>query len=539
MQLILAAIAAGASVLGVLYALISRRGEAHRVEAPAAEKRTLLIFLLVGIVLLFLLTVPSFPPFSPGMTLGWGFLLGSLLGFGVLFTAVRAVGVLAAAALGPALLLLIFHGYPNEALIGCALGALFVAAASAAVLRPLAATGEETVTLEDDDTGWTRRATLGSARGVEMYALVSVAIAVGARLAIDHFDKPSTVAIEKSYWAFPAIMVAAGMLAAILLAHEWQGKWQRWGALLNGAGAAAIAVLVTAVLQLRLLTKLDWTLPLYGLLAFTFLLAVFTRERQVDAGEDSRPVPLAFASALLALAVIAVAFQRLQGYGEVLALLPALLLLAIVTLDTHGTQEPVGDALGIGGVSIMLLLALYRLFVEKVGHGWTLDFQQQYDFFALLLGAGACFALLAFAAQGLTRTQRAREAGKDPMRVLLARTVLLGVLLALTPPVLAALWGVKAVGAFLAGLIVGEAVWMLLAAWMVGKERERILLAAPHLFFIAAAVIAVQFTHLALAADFSRLDKLIIAGTILLVLLSWIFVDALAGARGARKDSGS
>jgi len=534
MQLILAAIAAGASVLGVLYALISRRGEVCGFEMPAAGKRRLLIFLLISILLLFLFTTPSLPPFSPGMTLGWGFLLGSLLGVGVLFSAMGVVGVLAAAALGPALLLLIFHGYPNEALMGGALGALLVAAAAAAVLRPFAAAKEQIADSEQYDTSGQQYGVLAGARGVEMFALLSVTIAVGARLAISHFGKPATVAVEKSYWAFPAILVSAGMLAAILLAHEWKGPWQRWGTLLNGAGAAIVAVLVTAAVQLRLLPELDWTLPLYGLLAFAFLLAVFTRERQLDVEEEVRPVTLAFASALLALAVIAVAFQQLHGYGEVLALLPALLLLAIVTLDTRGRREPLRDALGIGGVSIMLLLALYRLFLEQV-HGWMLDFQQQYDLFALLLGAGACFALLAFAAQGMTRAQRACELGKDPLRLLLGRTVLLGVLLALVPLALAALWGVKAVGAFLAGLIVGEAVWMMLAAWMVGKEQQRVLLAAPHLFFVAAALITVQFSHFTLSADFSRISKLIIAGAILLALLIWIFVDALTGARRTRE----
>lgn len=525
MQLILAAIAAGAGVLGVLYALLSRRGEARPLEAPPAAMRALLIFLLIGIVLLFLCTAPSTPPFSEGLTLGWGFVAGSLLGVGVLYMAPGVVGVLAAALLGPALLLLVFHGYPNEALIGGALGALFVAAASIAVLRPLLAAAEQ------DDTGWKQRATVA----VEMYALVGVAIAVGARLAIEHFDRPATAAIENSYWAFPAIMVAAGMFAAILLAHEWPDKWQRWSALFNGAGVAAVAVLVTAALQWRLLPALDWTLPCYGLLAFAFLLAVFTREQPVGNGEEARPVALAFASALLALAVIAVAFQHLQGYGEVLALLPALLLLATVTLDQRRLRAPLGEGLGIGAVTIMLLLALYRLFLEKVGHGWTLDFQQQYNLFALLLGAGACFAMLAFSARGMTSSQHARDAGNSPLRGLLGHTVLLGVLLALTPLLIAVLWGVKAEGAFLAGLIVAEAMWMLLAAWMGGQERARMLLAAPHLFFIAAAVIAVQFTRLALTTDFSRLSKLIIAGVILLALLAWIFVDALTKGR-MKKD---
>jgi len=530
MSTILTTITVGASVLGLLYAIILRAASwpSRWKVLASAGLRPLLIFIAGWIAMLFLLTVPSAPPFAAGMTLGWGFLIGSLIGLFVLVETVvdgegggrnaGTVGVLSTAALGPSLILLLFPGYPNEALVGCALGAVFVAGIAVSIINPLLANA----------AGDTANIT---ARGIEIFALLTVAVAVGARLAIDHFDKPATAAIAGGYRVFPALMVAAGALASILWSSQGSGKWQRWAPFFNGLGVAAVAAVLTIVLQVRLLTELAWPLTLYGLLAFGFLLAVFTRQRQVEEENESRPVTLAFAAVLLALAVIAVAFQRLQGYGEVLALLPALLLVAVIYLNGRA-QEPLGEALGLGGVSIMLLLACYRLFLETAGHGWTLDFQQQYDLFALLLGAGACFGLLAFTA----RSRQVTAAVKGPLGILCIRTTFLGVLLAVIPLALVAVWGVKAAGAFLAGLVVGEAVWMLLAAWVVGTERERVIAVVPHLFFVATALVAIQLSHVVLALDISRLAKLAVLGSITFLLLIWIFLDALAQTRRVERE---
>lgn len=533
MQNILAVITAGASVLGLVYANLPRRNmpRSSRWRAmTAAGLRPLLIFTVCWLLVFFLLTTPTFPPFSSGLTLGWGFLIGGILGLYAFVAAsgempdryARTVGLLSAAALGPALILLIFHGYPNEALVGCALGAVLVGAIASSTLRPLAANSDGA---EADARS--------AYRGVEVFALLTTAIAAGTRLAIEHFPAPANAPVYGGYWAFPVLMVMAGTLAVILLSYERPGKWQRWSALLNGIGAAAVMVILTAVLQVKLLPALAWQLPLYGLLAFGFVLAVFMRERQAEEGEDFRPVTLAFAAVLLALVVVAVAFQQLQGYGEALALLPALLLVAVTYLGYARRSEPVGESLAVGGVSVVLLLMLYRLFLETTGRGWRLDFQQQYDLFSLLLGAGACFGLLAFAARGMARAQQVADAGKSSLRVLLARTVLLGIFVTAAPVALAAVWGVKSVGAFLAGLVVGEAVWMLLAAWTVGKERAHVLMVAPHLFFVAAALIAVQFSPLAISADFSRMTKLAILGAITLGILIWVFIDAIGRAREA------
>ena len=50
---------------------------------------------------------------------------------------------------------------------------------------------------------------------------------------------------------------------------------------------------------------------------------------------------------------------------------------------------------------VLLLLTLNRVFLERVGRSWALDFQQHYDYLAVVLGIGACFALMAFAARGI------------------------------------------------------------------------------------------------------------------------------------------
>jgi len=156
MQTVLAAVAAGAAVLGLIFANLFPEAVPRRTRwrvLTAGELRPALVLAAVSAVVLFLLTLPSTKPFSPGLTLGWGILIGAVLGLYALFEAsgsvagqsggVRTAGLLSAAALGPAAILLIFRGYPNQALMGCAIGAVLVAAICSCLARPLFAAAPE------------------------------------------------------------------------------------------------------------------------------------------------------------------------------------------------------------------------------------------------------------------------------------------------------------------------------------------------------------------------------------------------------------
>lgn len=534
MQITLATIAAAVSILGLAFANLSPQSGPRGARWQALISvglHHLAAFTAFWIVVLFLFTVPSSRPFAPGLSLGWGFLIGAILGLYAIFEAAgnmegdgwvaRSVGLLSAACLGPSLILLIFRGYPNEALMGCAFGAVLVAAIWSSILRLLYA--ERTTEKRD---------TLSCYRGVEIFAVATVVVAAGARLGIDHFPRSAPAALGGGYWVLPALLLAASALAVIVLSSDRQDRLRRWLILADGLVAAAIAVVLTAVLQVKLLPELAWEVPLYGLLAFGFLLSVLIQaESTTESDQAPRPTVLAFGALLIALTLAAVAFKRLHGYGEALALVAALPIVAVAYLGRERSREPVAESLALGGLTMVVLLMLYRVFLEKAGRGWALDFQQHYDYLAVILGSSACFGLLAFTMQGMERVIGAIGAGAIRLRALMARTALLGLLVAVVPLALAAVWGVKAVGGFLAGLVVAEAIWMMLSAWVVGKERGQVLAAAPHIYFIGTALVAIQFSPLVLALELTRAHKLIIVAIITVAAIIWVLADAFRHPR--------
>lgn len=539
-QSIIAAAAVGASVLGIAYGIgtsLRAISDGLRSLASLNVHRFWIFTLAVGVVL-FLFTLPSAPPFAAGLTLGWGFLIGLVLG---LYAVVQAscapedagwasqgVGVLSAGALGPALVLLVFRGYPNDALMGCALGAVFVACVASSCARPMYAAMAES-----------DRTALAWHRGVEVFAVATVVGAIGSALAIHHFPRPNAAAEAGGYWAFPALMVAVGALASAIVAGEWTKRLRRHRGLIVGGLAAVVVVLATVLLGQRLLRSLSWDLPLIGALAVGFVLWALGHAAGEEPGDDFRPVGLAFGAALLALAVIAAAFKALHGYGEALALLAALPIAAMAYLGAQREREPVAESIAMGALCMILLMAMYRLFLEQVGRGWSLDYQRHYDYFAVILGVAACFGLLSVAAGAREAVERARAHGRGLVAPLLARTTLLGVAVAAVPPVLGAVWGVKAVGAFVAGLVIAEATWIMLVAWTRGQDRADAVAVAPHLFFMAALLVAIQFSPQVLSLELTRAHKIIIVLLVTGVAIIWIGAGTLVAGRLAKEEGGS
>jgi hypothetical protein len=446
------------------------------------------------------------------MTLGWGVLIGGLVGLYAWFeasgsfaaeaAAARTVGMLSAAALGPAATLLVFRGYPNEALVGCAGGAVLVAAIGWAIVRPR----EDGVAAEAAPTG----------RGLEVFALATAGVCAGCVLAILHFPRAHPGHVAGGYWVLPALAMAAAALAVAVVSGAKPAG--RWGPLVRALVPGAVVVALIGALGSKLLLKLDWDLPLYGLVAVAFVVATLA---QGEEGEGARPVGLTFAAVLLILATVAVAFKRLHGYGECLALLAGLPVAAVTYLGSGRARDSVTGPIAMGAAGILLLMTLNRLFVEQAGTSWALDFQQHYDYFAVVLGIGACFALMAFAARGVQQARAGRPPGAQ-----IPRTIFLGLAVGLVPLALAALWGAKAVNAFLIGLVLAQATWMLLAAWTVAEERRMVLVGAPQVLSVAAVLVATQLGPHVLELELSRGVKLIIAAAITLAAIIWVLVDS-------------
>jgi len=541
MQLTLSVITLIASVLGLLFGFLSRRGV--RAGKPAVISPALVsVWAALTAIVIFLLALPNSQPFSPGLRLGWGVLIGALLGIIAVLRSVdrdedgmaHAVEMLSLSAFGPALILIVFRGYPNEVLIGLALGAVVAAFGAGALLRPVLAIREGG----------------GQAlvHGAELFALAVAAITAGTRLAIDHFPRNmpldfyanrwavfSSTETAGGYWAFPALAVAVAALVMALIPRDVHEKARRWLPLGIGAAGALAVVVLAGIMGAKLLPELTWRPLLYGLVAFGLISAGLIYQEREESETPARPLGLAFGAVIFTLAVLIIAFRgEMHGYGEALVLLVGLPIMAAHYLAAK--RDPLAASLGTGALTIGLLLVLFRLFLERMDNPWALTFQQHYNLVAALLGASATFGLLAFTGRTMERLLADPRRGR--FSLLASRAVLLAFFIGIVPPALAILWGEQAVSAFLAGLIVSQAGWMLLAAWTVGKERAAALAAIPQLPFLLAALVAVQLTHPVFGLELTIAVKLVVAVTITVILMVWVAVDGLLRGKAPAAPAG-
>jgi hypothetical protein len=505
-----------ASVVGAGYAALSRSRRARTDETPSPKAGFALLESIASWgILLFLFTLPARPPFSSGGTLGWGFLVGAAVG--ILALALdggangaqgleRAMQAVSLACLGPGALLWAFRGDPGTAVMGCALGAVFVAAfGESARDRP---EGSSPV------------------QAAEIYALASIALAAAVSLGIEHFPRAAQDSVEGGYWAAPALMLAGGGICLGLLSG---GDRERglWRPLIVGAAGGGFVVAVCAALGSRLLPDLIWTIPLGGLMAFAFLLFLFLQDERPSACE-TKPLSLALGSIFLILAVLALAFRTSHAYGQALALLPAVVVVAVCVLSRDGFRDSLPEGVATGGLAFALILTLCRLYLERAGNGRELDFQHFYDLFSLFVGGAAGFFVLDFFG--------GRRAGGGSLleTFFSVATLVAGFATAAAPLSILAILGSRSTGTFLIGLAASEMIWMALACWSGGEDRKRILAAAPHLYLLASALIAIQFAPLIVGLNLTRTHKAILALVMGAIVFIGLATDSARRARALR-----
>lgn len=526
MYLTLAAIALGAAAIGLIYAAIfSQTDEKQRPADPRLYWSLLTWTAVLGLVL-FAATWPSHPPFAAGLSLGWGFLVGLVLGLYATWEArrsfagsqwlARSAGLISAAVAGPAFILLVFRSNAADTLIGCALGAVLVAAIWRSSFAPMACR---------EDSAGTAPAVY---RGVEIFALVTCAVTVGTWLALERYPILSGSAAG-AYWALPALLGAIIVVVAIILAGLATSERfaQRCARPLTAALAASVILMIGAwLLDLKLLgSGLPGVVTAVGVVGF-FLVAWLAATTPAAPEEEAASGYFAYALlvVLIALAVMAVSFKVLHGFGESLALVGGLAFVAFVVAEGKRQSRSPAPALVTGGFSLVLLLAMYRVFLEKNTEKLSLTFQQHYVYFGLLLGVIAGLALLGY-------VQRNCQLARDEFDQLTAlgtlaqRTALLGVIVAAAPLLVLIVWGINALNGFLVGLVAAEVIWLVLLGFTGGHLRRVVDIAAPHLYLAAALLVAIQFTQVMLPVTGGpRLHRGIVLAVVVLIAIIWAVV---------------
>jgi len=532
MYITLAAIALGAAVIGLIYAAISAQtDEKLRPTADSHLYWSLLIWTAVLGLVLFAATWPSHPPFAAGLTLGWGFLIGLLVGLYATVEArrsfadgqwlVRSAGLVAAAVAGPALILIVFGAASVDALIGCALGGVLVAAIWRSALAPMELRQDEG---GDESLRY---------RSVELFALLNCALVAGTWLALEKYPATSG-ALAGVYWALPVLLAAVVVVATVIAAGfvgsaEDAARYRR--PLAIGLAVSLVLIVATMLINTKLLEGgLAGTVVVLGIFGFVLIawLAVTApRDDEVFGGYLGQTLVIA----LVALALGAISFKLLHGFGESIALIGGIAIVALVVTGMRSKSGQIPSGLVTGGFTIVLLLAMQRIFLEQYEPAMALGLHRHYTYFTLIIGVTAGLALLAY-------VQRNCQLGRGApdqfaaLATLMQRTALLGVLVAASPLILLVVWGLKAVTGFLTGLLAFEVVWLMLLGFVSASKRRILETAAPHLYLLAAFLVAIQFSNVVLPlAEGPRLHRGIVLAVVVVIAILWAVVAMLRSAR--------
>jgi len=481
------------SGLVALNGLIALVVERRRQQRPR-ERPPLFPFLAAAffVLLCFLATLPTSPPFSAGQRLGWGLLIGGAFALlaawmGQIPTKSYATSLCAWATLGVALTYWLFRGYPDDALGGFALAACLVGF----LLEGFGARGK----------GSQHPSTLHA------YLLSTVALVAALLLAQEHYSGRRFREIAEPLWnVFPLTLPALGLVAGVLTQAAQRVQRRRaW----VGATLGALAVLLVFGGGAWWLTRRTFGAPSLFLPVATGILSAMVlaflvsgvqewkRENvlMVEETTTNLPPPLLGkeGSSLLpsaALAVLIVLFtylnciRFLSGYGAALGALA--MLMFFVAIDT--SSEAQSDRLRYTAplTSAMVVAALFRIFLESYyTDSHRVSLYTHYVFMGLATGVLVPWCL--------------REMGNWEVGKLggVVGALLLGLACVALPPLVFVFWGFKPLVGLMAGLVLAQ--WLaVLPAFAGESERERPPL---HLLTFSIALVAVQFTHLLLAQE--------------------------------------
>ena len=517
-------------VLAYLMASASAQG-----ERPVSGEECRRAWLSAGAALVLTLifwaiSMRSDPPFSPGQTLGWGFLIGGAAGalmclvshrFDVFaaagplrtrYLAIHSTAFLAL--LGVSLTYSIFRGDPSDALMGFAIGA-----AMGAILRFYVQGLRST---SDDLT-------------MQAWAIFAVTLAASMVLAVEHFD----ISTLRLWWPLPILMAVTVTVAGLIGTGigSVRGLDARPGAsvALSCLIASILAIALSVVYAWRLVE--DWRLlevvaAGIGCAALAaWLVASMLQKRGGAWGLDA-----ASACVLLVVAFAVVAFKLWSGLGIGIGIVAAWAV-ALPALALRGDENDDSLARAISTVLfVWLSILLYRLFMEIYRPEMGADLRVHYTFVGALIGAILPF-VFASSIHRLRDCARAREGVRGDLCAL-AGAASLGLFAAASPKVLYLVWELKALLGFMFGLVASGAFLLMTQLFQSGAPGERrgpsLADYSPGLLVIGAQLVAIQFTGLFAALETTRAMQIGTLAAAVVIAVAWFLVVGISSQRRAR-----
>ncbi len=448
-------------------------------------------------------------PYSPGQTLAYGFLIGGILGaFAIGFRA--HLGVAAAGArlnamsflalLGAFITLLIFRGYPENALIGFAIGSVMTVIVAAVF-------GGERAAITVD--------------GV-CYALVSAVLSVATVMAVYRYD----TVLKREFWSLPICCGMIALLASLVASEIRSGAFAK----LSAAAARWLSALISAVLTLGITAIVAWRavgdMRLFhaaAVGAVVFGIAAWL----LDRGDDDKlvgPEKSAFA-AVLVVAFFMVEFKLMAGMGIGMGLIAAwsVLSLLLPREASEGNEAGVSTALT-GLFAFGATILLLRLYIEQYRYDiGTRELEMHLSLIGSMIGAFLPMMLAACALRG------AFGAVRLPRWMIAMQGLAAGLAAALAPVAVYMMWETRALTGLCFGLALGVGVLLALARSADEFDAKRLLLAV--LFAAGALLVACQFGDFLLKLEITKVMKFWTLGITAAALTLWVVVTGIAARR--------
>jgi hypothetical protein len=518
-DLVLGAIGLG---IGLLAAVISFLIPVFTASSPPVQERPKLAagrtLALALMLVLFILAMLKEAPFSPGQQLGWGLLIGgmaALLSASLLARLGKPQNaylpypdtlVLSLVLAAMSLTFLLFRGNPVDALMGCALGVVLVAGIFRVLSKAECASAEGSSP---------EPAFLDLPRLLEAGAIFSVTLASASALAVYHFNKADL----RGWWAFPLALAGFWLLGRIIAfiaaLQQPVAKYPSLLLLTSAVLAAAFAIVPSILLSARMETGLSSPIPLgnlipAGLITAALLAWLILSHRST---EQSWPAALQVLSlaVLLVVFLTALTFRMEAGFGVGIALLAAWSIAGSLLGLKHPLSNLPVQALAVGAGFLLL-----RLFLERIGATTgEADMSLHYTLIGLTLGALLPFVYASFSLKSGT-----------------GRALFLGALGGLSPLALLTLWGPDTLVGLLAGLMVAQALQVMLTPIRQISAMGATWQAPIALLALGMGLVAVQFSRaFAFLYELTRAQKSYVAAVIALLAVLWIISLGLAQLR--------
>ena len=496
------------AVIGIVGCLgLGAMVQARAVGAGDDEKRrgrfaSGLAFVIT--VLFWAISMMRKAPFSPGQTMGFGFLIGGVLGSLAGLLALRLVtsgeasrerrlaqqSMMFFALFSVSLTYLIFSGNPHWALMGFAIGTVM-----SAILH-----------------AYVQNSTSNAGSLIENWAVFGVTIAAGILLAMGHFNQHAL----RMWWTIP-ILLAVTVLVAGYIGTEIGSIGRRGYAL-----AASISILLVLGLSAIYAGKIVKSWDLLAVVAVGLIVAgiiacisstIGCREEYADRLSASS------ISIFLLVAFVVAAFKLWSGLGIAMGLIAAWSVAILFPGSSEDNDSSMSSGLT-GALTVGLVILLFRLFSGSYQHDLRfLDLQIHYTFIGALLGILFLFLALA---------QLMKHTSGDGRR--LAVICAVGFVAASAPKLLYMIWEIKAVLGLLFGLSVGVMVLYILR--MAINDRENV--NGGHgvaLLGIGSSLTAIAFIRPLMELDLTRATRIWVLVASVAVIVLWSIVTFVLSTR--------